>query len=150
MRKLVVLLLSALLFVGCETKKDTAATKKVTIAEAKIEKMGLTFAKPSNVTLTEQETSCNFVADKYKMVMMVGAGYAKPTLKEALADNSTNFWDDVKGEEIKNGYYLTYTQGKTYNVMSRIEVNGKTYFLSGTSNSTKDQTILTDMIKSIK
>lgn len=156
MSKLVLIVLSVMLFVSCEHKKSDIRSPEmapIVMEEIKNSSMGLTFSKPSDVAFDEDDSSCVFAASGYRMKMIAGAGFAKPTLTDALLDKSTQHWIDVKGEEIKNGYYLTYVFGdvkKVYNVMARLEINNKTYFLTGTAENSKGQTVLANIIKSIE
>lgn len=153
MKKLVVLVIAALLFVSCEKKgkeNEKPAAKAVVVAEAKIACLGLTIDKPSDLTITEATKSCNMSAGTYRMAVMEGAAYAKPTLKEAMKDNSTKSWSNIKGEETANGYYITYDQHGSLNLMALQNVNGKDYFFTGAANDKKGQESLIAIVKSAK
>lgn len=153
MKKLVVLLMAALFFVGCEKKdegKNASSKKASTVTEAKIECLGLTIAKPSDVKISEAGTSCNLTADSYRMAVMKGAAYAKPTLQEALKDNSASHWENAKGEETANGYYITYDQGSGKNVMALQKIGGNDFFFTGAANDEKGQASLVAIVKSVK
>lgn len=155
MGKIVVLLMAVLLFVGCENKEnDKGSMKAAAPVTTKIGTMELTVDKPSNVTIQKgMVAGYDIVSPSYRLIVMEGGEFSAKNLKDALEAAKSINWKNVKGEELKNGYLLTYDMeafGKSYNVMARIDKGDKSFDISGTSINEKDVAAMIAIVKSMK
>lgn len=158
MKRVVILLMAALLFVGCEKKEDGAASKgkaKSKQANSKAAKIGtydLTINVPAEAKIKEGVIGGFDISFDGVSINVKPGGTLVPmkkTLADAMAKAKKDYYTDVKGEELANGYYFTGEESNTWRVKARIDKGGKTFevYAFGTSTN-KDK--CADIIAAVK
>lgn len=163
MKKILLLLVFAMLFVSCK-KKDNASktsTGPGKMVQQKIEKFNLTIDKPENYLFeNDEEDEVAFASGpkfENSLSIEIAESYDATTLKEAekdLKEYNTNKISDLKSEKRGEGYVLTWKESEgsstLYQTKAYVKKDGKGYILDGLSLNEKDWEIIKNMVSSVK
>lgn len=157
MKKLVALLIVALFFVACEKKDEGkgSTSKKASTVTKEVGTYGFTIDITKEVTIEDGLVGgFDIMVGTARLNVSEGSEFTEETLKGALEDAKSNTWDNVTGEEITLGYFMTYDMkgplGHSFEVRARISKDKKPYDFYGVAKNAKDQKTMVTILKSIK